>query len=193
MDRAAATGLGTHTDGGLRVVKALSPPGGDLTIPCWVARPGAIGALRDVGDSMFIWTTISSINGTPYRPCFASETTLAETICRSRGALRARLADLRSVPGLLFEVKRPRRSATRIPTVCRWATDPLAHDCWYLLISRTRLPAIAEEYALGGDWLLRETEQLARHAARAYELGERIKIDLLTDPGPGSIQDGGGR
>ncbi len=173
-------------------MEALGSPGGDLTIPCWVVRPGSIDALSHLGESMFLWATIWSINGTPYRPCFASETTLAKTIGRSRETVRSRMAGLRSVPGLLFEVKRPRGSAMRIPTVFRWATDPFAHDVWYLLISRKRLPEIAEQYGLGGDWLLDATEQLARHASFAHELGERIKVDLLTEPGPGSRQYGRG-
>ncbi len=163
-----------------------------MTIPCWTVRPGSIDALSHLGESMFLWTTICSINGTPYRPCFASEATLAETICRSRETVRSRLADLRSVPGLLFEVTRPRGPEMRLPTVFRWATDPFAHDVWYLLISRTRLPEIAEQYGLDGDWLLGATEQLSRHAARAYELGDRIKVDLLTEPGPESRQYGRG-
>ncbi len=122
-----------------------------MTIPCWAVRPGAIDVLNHLGESMFLWATIRSINGIPYHPCFASETTLGKTIDRSRETIRSRLADLRSVPGLLFEVKRPRGSATRIPTVFRWATDPFAHDVRYLLISRTRLPEIARQYGLGGD------------------------------------------
>ena len=96
---------------------ALSSPGGDLTIPCWAVRPSLIDALSHLGESMFLWVTIWSINGTPCRPCFASETTLAETICRSRETIRSRLADLRSVPGLLFEVTRPRGPEMRLPTV----------------------------------------------------------------------------
>jgi len=166
----------------------LTSPGGDLTIPCWAVRPGSIGALSHLGESMFLWTTIGSINGALCRPCFASETTLAETIYRSRETIRGRLADLRSVPGLLFEVTRPRGSSMRIPTVFRWATDPFAHDVWDDVISRKRLPEIARQYGLGGDWLLDATEQLSRHAARAHDPGERIKPDLLTDPGPGSRQ-----
>ena len=77
-----------------------------MTIPCWAVRPGAIDALSHLGESMFLWATIRSINGNPYHPCFASETTLGKTIGRSRETIRGRLADLRSVPGLLFEVKR---------------------------------------------------------------------------------------
>ena len=171
---------------------ALRSPGGDVTIPCWAVRPGAINALSRVGESMFLWTTIWSINGTPCRPCFASETTLANTICRTRETVRRRLADLRSVSGLLFEVKRPRGSALRIPTVFRWATDPFAHDAWDQLISRTRLPEIAEQYSLDGDWLLDATKRLDQHAARAHLLGERIKVDLFGDPGPESRQYGRG-
>ena len=173
-------------------MSALGSPGGDLTIPCWAVRPGAIDVLSHLGESMFLWTTIWSINGIPYRPCFASETTLGKTICRSRETIRGRLADLRSVPGLLFEITRPRGPEIRIPTVFRWATDPFAHAAWDHVISRKRLPEIARQYSLGGDWLLGVTEQLARHAARAYELGDRIKVDLLTEPGPGTRQYGRG-
>ena len=80
----------------------------------------------------------------------------------------------------------------RIPTVFRWATDPFAHDVWDDVISRKRLPEIARQYGLGGDWLLGATKRLSRHAARAHELGDRIKVDLLTEPGPGSRQYGRG-
>ncbi len=107
---------------------ALGSPRGDVTIPCWAVRPGSIDALSRLGESMVLWTTIWSINGTSCRPCFASETTLGKTICRSRETIRGRLADLRLVPGLLFEVTRPRGPEIRIPTVFRWATDPFAHD-----------------------------------------------------------------
>ncbi len=169
-------------------MNALGSPGGDLTIPCWIVRPGAIEVLSHLGESLFLWATIRSSNGIPYRPCFASETTLGKTIYRSRETIRSRLADLRSVPGLLFEITRPRGRDMRLPTVFRWATDPLAHDVWDHVISRKRLPEIARQYGLGGDWLLGATKRLSRHAARAYELGERIKVDLLTDPCPGSRQ-----
>ena len=163
-----------------------------MTIPCWAVRPGAIDVLSHLGESMFLWATIRSMNGIPYHPCFTSETTLGKTIYRSRETIRNRLADLRSVPGLLFEVKRPRGSSMRIPTVFRWATDPFARGVWDHLISRRRLPAIARQYGLGGDWLLDATKALSRHAARAHELGELIKVDLLTDPGPESRQYGRG-
>jgi len=163
-----------------------------LTIPCWAVRPGAIVVLSHLGESMFLWATIRSINANPYHPCFASETTLGKTIYRSRETVRGRLADLRSVPGLLFEVTRPRGSSMRIPTVFRWATDPFARDVWDHLISRKRLPEIAQQYGLGGDWLLDATKALSRHAASTHELGELIKVDLLTDPGPGSRQYGRG-
>ena len=171
---------------------ALSPPGGDLTIPCYVVRPGSIEALSDLGESMFMWATIQSINGNGYKPCFASDATLGQTIARSRETVRSRIADLRSVPGLLFEVRRPRGGSVRIPTVFRWATDPFARNVWNHLISRVRLPEIAEQYGLGGDWLLNTTKHLSIHAARAQELGDRIKVDLLTAPGPESRQYGRG-
>ena len=163
-----------------------------MTIPCWAVRPGAIVVLSHLGESMFLWATIRSINGNPYHPCFASATTLAKTICCCRGTVSSRLVDLRSVPGLLFEVTRPRGSNVRIPTVFRWATDPFARDVWEHLISRKRLPEIARQYGLSGDWLLDATKALSRHVARAHELGELIKVDLLTDPGPGSRQYGRG-
>jgi hypothetical protein len=163
-----------------------------LTIPCWIVRPGAIEVLSHLGESLFLWATIRSSNGIPYHSCFASEATLGETIHRSRETVRSRLVDLRSVPGLLFEVTRPRGAEIRIPTVFRWATDPFAYAVWEHLISRKRLPEIARQYGLGGDWLLNATKQFSRHAARAHELGELIKVDLLTDPGPGSRQYGRG-
>ena len=177
---------------GRRQVNTLGSPGGDLTIPCWVVRPGAIDVLSHLGESMFLWATIRSINGIPYHPCFASEATLGKTIDRSRETIRSRLVDLRSVPGLLFEVTRPRGPEIRIPTVFRWATDPFALNVWEHFISRKRLPEIARQYGLGGDWLLAETKRLSRHAARAHVLGDRIKVDLLTDPGPESRQYGRG-
>ncbi len=106
-----------------------------MTIPCWAVRPGSIEALCQLGESMFLWAMIRSINGNPYHPCFASETTLGKTIYRSRETIRGRLADLRSVHGLLFEVTRPRGPEMRIPTVFRWATDPFARGVWEHLIS----------------------------------------------------------
>ncbi len=44
-----------------------------MTIPCWTVRPGAIDVLSRLGQSTFLWGTIRSINGNPYRPCLASE------------------------------------------------------------------------------------------------------------------------
>lgn len=171
--------------------QALAAPGGEFMVPTWAVRPGSVEALKIIGKAMPLWTTIRAVNGTPYRPCFASDTTLAETIYCSRGTLRARMKDLRSVPGLLLEVQRP-RDGIRIPTIHRWATDPFAVQVWWKLIAGVRLPEMAEEYGLDGDWLLEATKHLSRHAALAQDLGERIKPDLLGTPGSGFVQYGGG-
>jgi hypothetical protein len=172
--------------------QALAGLGGEFMVPTWAVRPGSVEELRIIGRAMPLWTTIRSVNGTPYRPCFASETTLAETICCSRGTLRERMKDLRSVPGLLLEVQRP-RDGIRIPTIHRWATDPFAVQVWRKLIAGVWLPEMAKEYGLGGDWLLGATKRLSRHAVRAQDLGEQIKVDLLTDPCTEFVQYGGGR
>lgn len=161
---------------------ALAPPGGDLTIPCWTARPGSIEAFQHLGGAMPVWILIRSINGTPNAPCFASDATLARTLLCSRGTIRNRMAGLRSVPGLLLEVRRPRLRGSRLPTVLRWATDPFAKDSWYRQLAFAQLPRIASHFGLSGEWLLEATMLLSKHATLAHDLGQRIKLDLLSPP-----------
>ena len=155
-------------------------------------RPGAVSALRPVGEAMLLWQIIASSNGSRCTSCFASEEQLASLICRSRGALRRRLDSLRQVPGLLLEVKRPRR-IIRVPTVFRWATDPFAVGHWYYCITHHRLPALAEEFGLDGDWLLGATKHAAGHCIASKVLADRIKPDLFKPPMSVSGQYGEGK
>ena len=149
-------------------------------------------ALRSVGEAMLLWQIIASINGARCTACFASEDELADLLPRSRGALRRRLESLLSVPGLLLEVKGPQRKVSRRPFVFRWATDPFAVGHWYYCITNYRLPEIAEQFGLSGDWLLGATKQAAQHCTASKALADRIKPDLVKSNPSESVQYGGG-
>ena len=141
---------------------------------------------------MLLWQIIASINGSRCTACYASEEALADLLPRSRGALRNRLDRLRQVPGLLLEVKRP-RTVVRAPIVFRWATDPFAVGHWYPCITLYRLPELAEEYGLSGDWLLRATKHAAEHCTVSRKLADRIKPELFVSPLSVSGQYGEGK
>ena len=174
-------------------MSSIGALGGDCTIPGWAVRPGAVTALRPVGEAMLLWQIIASINGARCAACFASEDALANLLPRSRGTLRRRLESLRAVPGLLLEVKRPRAMPDRLPTVFRWATDPLAVGKWYYCITNYRLPALAEEFGLDGDWLLGATKHAAKHCTVSKALAEKIKLDLFKSIPSVSVQYGEGK
>ena len=174
-------------------MSSIGALGRDCTIPGWAVRPGAVSALRPVGEAMYLWQVIASMHGSRCNACFASEGELAYLLCRSRGALRHRLESLRKVPGLLLEVKRPRTTLGRLPTVFRWATDPFAVGHWYCCITHHRLPELAEQFGLSSDWLLGAKEHAAEHCTASKELASRIKPDLFKSPLSVSGPYGGGK
>lgn len=173
-------------------MSSIGALGRDCTLPGWAVRPGAVLALRPVGEAMLLWQIIHSINGTRCTPCFASESGLADLLGRSRGALRRRLDSLRGVPGLLLEVKMPRAMPSRLPPVFRWATDPFAVGYWYFCITDYRLPRIAQQFGLSRGWLLRATRDVDFHSMAAKELAAQIKPELFKSIPSVLVQDGGG-
>ena len=166
--------------------------GRDCIIPGFAVRPGAVAAFGQVGEAILLWQIIHTINGRRHNACYASETELGHLLCRSRGAARRRLDGLRAVPGLLLEVKRPPITRSRLPTVFRWATDPFAVD-WYYTISNYRLPELAEQFGLDGDWLMGATKHLAQHSTKSKVLADEIKPDLFKSMPSESVQDGEGK
>ena len=170
----------------------LAPHGGLVDIPCWVLRPGGVELLARAAAAMPLWCLLYSMNGLGFRPSEASESTLAETLGVSRSTLRHRLEALRQIGNgaLLLELRRPRRSGVRFPTIYRWAVNPFEIKRFVKVVCGSHLPRIAEEHGLGTDWLWEANNQIGAHFPKARICAENLKDELLSKPCIRSVQNG---
>jgi hypothetical protein len=144
-------------------------------VPVWAVRPGALRELKPVADSMGLWLAILSINGVEMKPCIASEETLAQLLGVTRNTIRARLARLRMIPGLLLEVERGREWKTgRTRPYARWATDPTRIEEIKKLLAGRRLAEVAMEAGLGAQWRSDAGRALDEHETAAKALRLRM-------------------
>jgi hypothetical protein len=173
-------------------MQPLAPHGGLVDIPCWVLRPGGVELLARAAGAMPLWCLLHSMNGLGFRPSEASEGTLADTLGVSRSTVRCRLRELKRVGNgaLLLEIRRPRRSAVRIPPIYRWAVNPFEIKRFAKVVCDSHLHRIAEEHGLGKDWLWEVNNQVGAHFAKARICAENLKDELLSKPCVRSIQNG---
>ena len=173
-------------------MQPLAPHGGLVDIPCWVLRPGGVELLARAAGAMPLWCLLHSMNGLGFRPSEASEGTLADTLGVSRSTVRCRLRELKRVGNgaLLLEIRRPRRSAVRIPPIYRWAVNPFEIKRFAKVVCDSHLHRIAEEHGLGKDWLWEANNQVGAHFAKARICAENLKDELLSKPCVRSIQNG---
>lgn len=164
-------------------------------IPMWALRPGSVAVLRPAAPGMQLWALVRSCNGKEMLPCFASESTLSQSLGFSgRGAVRLRLARLREVPGLLLEIPLGRAQGEKtLRPYLRWATDPTRRGYWYRVIEAHRLPKCAENFGLGPHWIEDAMRTLNRHNRAAERLARELFADCLDAPCSDAIQDAGGR
>ena len=166
------------------VAEGLAPFPGRVWTPCWAIRPGTVSELGSATKAISLWLTIYSINIPAEVPCYCEEATLGSTLGVDRSTVRRRLQLLRQVPGLLLELDRGRNSETgHFHSVLRWATDPLL--IWHTAPRiESRLPLIAAQHALDGDWLEQSYMSLSKHVRNAKGLARRVSLSLVGDPGP---------
>ena len=171
---------------------ALAPHGGLIDIPCWVLRPGGVKLLAEAAKAMPLWCLLRSMNGLGFKPSEASEDTLAKTLDVSRSTVRRRLKELRGVGNgaLLLELRRPRRSGVRIPSIYRWAVNPFEIKRFVKVVCGSHLPRIAEEHGLGTDWLWEANNQIGAHFPKALICAENLNDELLSKPCIRTTQNG---
>ena len=171
---------------------ALASHGGLVDIPCWALRPGGVQILLGAENAMPVWCLLRSMNDWGFRPSEASEGTLAETLGVSRSTLRRRLEALRQIGNgaLLLELRRPRRSGVRFPTIYRWAVNPFEIKRFVKVVCNSHLYRIAEEHGLGRDWLWEANNQVGAHFPKARIFAEMLGDDLLSEPCINPIQNG---
>jgi len=147
-------------------------------VPVWALRPGVLPVLKPVADCMDLWLAILSINGNEMAPCIASEETLAQVVGVTRNTVRARLARLRMIPGLLLEVERGREWKTgRTRPYARWATDPARIEEIKRILAGRRLAEVAMEAGLGAQWRSDAGRALDEHETAAKALRHRMAED----------------
>jgi len=173
-------------------MQPLAPHGGLVDIPCWALRPGGVELLARAAGAMPLWCLLHSMNGLGFRPSEASESTLADTLGVSRSTVRCRIRELKRVGNgaLLLEIRRPRRSAVRIPPIYRWAVNPFEIKKFAKVVCGSQLPRIAEEHGLSEKWLWEANNQVRAHFAKARICEENLNKELLSDPCVRSIQNG---
>lgn len=169
-----------------RRTSALAPFAGRVRLPCWSVRPGCVGSLERAVPAMTVWQVIYSINLGGASPCFCEEETIGGALGLSRSTIRRRLLQLRSVPGLLFELGRGKANASnRFRSHLRWATDP--QEIWHVGPTiEACLPQAADEHSLDGDWLERAYVSLSHHVASAKVLARDISLELVGEGYRGS-------
>jgi hypothetical protein len=157
-------------------VPSLAPFDGEVSVPCWALRPGAVDALRPVARALPLWLCIRSSNGKRLRPCTASRATLAATVGASPRSITDRCAELRDA-GLLLELWRPEdpKAGSRPPA--RFATDP---KLWWRDRERieARVPELAEESGLGARWVSGALRGIERHDAKVRTLARAICAEI---------------
>jgi hypothetical protein len=149
------------------------------SVPIWVVRPGTADCVRDASRGMPVWLLIRSCNGMEMTSCYLSETSLAKGLgYLHRAPVRTQLKKLRGVPGLLLEIPLGRNKGTpRFLPPLRFATEPVRLRYWFPVIANRRLPAMAERFNLGLEWLEGAQARLATHARASAQLLERLKSE----------------
>ena len=155
---------------------SLAPFDGELSVPGWLARPGAVDALRPVVRALPLWLCIRSSNGKRLRPCTASRATLAATVGASPRSITDRCAELRDA-GLLLELHRPKDPHAGSRPPARFALDP---KLWWRERERieARVPELAEESGLGSRWVAGALRGIERQDAKVRTVARAICAEI---------------
>jgi len=169
------------------------------SVPIWAVRPGTADCVRGASRGMPVWLLIRSCNGMEMTSCYLSETSLAKGLgYLNRAPVRTQLKKLRDVRGLLLEIPLGRKKGTpRFLSSVRFATEPVRLRYWFPVIANRRLPALAEQFNLGLEWLEGAQARLAAHARASVRLVDHLKYECYdsdhSSPSlwPPDVQDAG--